>query len=43
MAISFKSELKKRLINIEDSEIVAQATILDPSFKEYGFTDEVKF
>lgn len=33
MAVSLKSELIKRFNDIEESEIVAQASILDPRFK----------
>ncbi|KAF0715631.1 zinc finger BED domain-containing protein 4-like, partial [Aphis craccivora] len=40
MAVSLKSELQKRFKDIEENEIVAQASILDPRFKKYGFTDE---
>ncbi|XP_060846118.1 E3 SUMO-protein ligase ZBED1-like [Rhopalosiphum padi] len=43
MAVSLKNELQKRFKDIEETEIVAQASILDPRFKKYGFTDEVKY
>lgn len=43
MAISLKAELKKRFGDIEDNEIISQATILDPRFKKYGFMNEAKF
>ncbi|KAF0750972.1 zinc finger BED domain-containing protein 4-like [Aphis craccivora] len=40
MEVSLKSELQKRFKDIEETEIVAQASILDPRFKKYDFTDE---
>lgn len=43
MAISLKSELKKRFDEIEDNELISQAAILDPRFKKYGFRSENKF
>lgn len=43
MAVSLKYELQKRFKDIEENEIVAQASILDPLFKKYGFTNEVKY
>ncbi|XP_060845259.1 E3 SUMO-protein ligase ZBED1-like [Rhopalosiphum padi] len=36
MAVSLKNELQKRFKDIEETEIVAQASILDPRFKKYG-------
>lgn len=43
MAIALKTELNKRFGNIEDNEIISQATILDPRFKKFGFINENKF
>lgn len=43
MAISLKNQLRKRFGEIEESEIIAQASILDPRFKKYGFMTENKF
>lgn len=42
MAVSLKNQLRKRFI-IEESEIIAQASILDPRFKKYGFMSDNKF
>lgn len=43
MASTLKFELNKRFGDIEDNEIIAQASILDPRFKKYGFTSVNKF
>lgn len=36
-------ELKNRFQDIESNNLIAQATILDPRFKKFGFIDENKF
>jgi len=43
MAVSLKNHLRKRFSEIEESEIIAQASILDPRFKKYGFMSDNKF
>ncbi|KAL4085139.1 hypothetical protein QTP88_011338 [Uroleucon formosanum] len=43
MANSLKAQLKKRFEEIEDNEIISQAAILDPRFKQFGFKNENKF
>lgn len=43
LAISLKNQLRKRFSEIEENEIVAQASILDPRFKKYGFISDNKF
>jgi len=43
MAVSLKNQLRKRFSEIEESEIIAQASILDPRFKKYGFMSDNKF
>ena len=43
MAISLKKQLRKRFSDSEENEIMAQASILDPRFKKYGFMSDNKF
>ena len=43
MTISLKNQLRKRFIEIEENELIAQASILDPRFKKYGFMNDGKF
>lgn len=40
---SLKTQMSTRFKNIEDNELVCQATFLDPRFKKYGFLRESKF
>lgn len=34
---------RKRFESVEDNELIAQCTILDPRFKKYGFVSEAKY
>jgi len=43
MAISLKNQLRKWFSDCEENEIMAQASILDPRFKKYGFMSDNKF
>jgi len=41
--MSLKNKISRRFSDIERNEIVAQDSILDPRFKQYGFMNENKF
>jgi zinc finger BED domain-containing protein 1 (E3 SUMO-protein ligase ZBED1) len=43
MIQSLKDSLNHRFKYVEDNELMCQATILDPRFKKYGFSNETKF
>lgn len=43
LAESLLSALQKRFHNVEHNKIFAQATILDPRFKKFGFSDKKAF
>lgn len=43
MINKLQSELKKRFQDIEDNQLIAQATILDPRVKQFGFIDQTKY
>lgn len=43
LAESLLTGLQKRFNNIEHNKIFAEATILDPRFKKFGFTDKKAF
>lgn len=43
LAQNLKEQVSKRFQNIEDNELICQATILDPRFKKHGFSSDDKF
>lgn len=43
MAITLKNEINRRFGNIEENEVIGQASILNSRFKKYGFMNENKF
>lgn len=43
MATMLNQDLNSRFRNIEENILVTQATLLDPRFKKFGFSDEEKY
>ncbi|XP_063775419.1 E3 SUMO-protein ligase ZBED1-like [Pseudophryne corroboree] len=43
MVTILREQLARRFKDLEDNELNNQATLLDPRFKRYGFSDEAKF
>ncbi|XP_064467904.1 E3 SUMO-protein ligase ZBED1-like isoform X2 [Ornithodoros turicata] len=43
MAGAMMSQLKRRYVDVEDNDILAESTVLDPRFKQYGFTKHASY